>query len=533
MLTLRYFSCVIALCAIGCNTLFGVEEGVPRVKHEGGSAGEGAAGEGAAQCKTNAECLETSGEDRPSACVNGSCVPLITEECPLLLPQIDRQWLANLKSTDPEPLIFGAFAHVPTDALVSIPSQNYDLSLNDLTQIVGGLPAAGGKSRKVLALVCRNVYDDPAGLDRAVDHLVTDLSVPAIIAGLETLDFERAFARSADRHVFFMNPYGAEANADVNGDGLIWSMLPAAKDLAPTYEPLLSQTIDHLRGTGALEADEKARVALVYDEDYRAPFELAHAVMDVIEFNGKSALDNTKDGYFKSYSIQSQALSSQTLDYTAVIDDLIDFAPHVVISLATKEFPSDFMFLLEYAGKPTYLLGPWNYHDDNVTYLTSVIGDLRPRIIGTNYAAATDPTVYDAYVAHYAATFPGQAGTEGYENHYDAGYYLLYAAIAAGARATLTGPDLTTGMRRLLGGSSAFAVGPTDLPDASRQLRTPSNSITLNGAMGPPDFDAATGVRHDSSTVWCVGPDLAVHADVLRLDGDGNLTGDFSCFPFP
>jgi hypothetical protein len=515
-----------------CNSVLHVDEGSPRSPS---GAEAGSTGDPGGECKTSAECLEASGEFDPSACVAGRCVKLLTDDCPLVLPQTDRQWVDNLKSTDPEPVIVGIFSSVPpSGTLFSLLSENYDLPLSDLTHAVGGLPAAGGKHRKVVAVVCRNIYPSPEALDAAVDHLAGELAVPGIIAGLATTDFERAFARSAEHHVFFMNPYGGEVNADLTGDGLIWSMLPAAKDLAPTYGPLLERTIEHLHDIGSLGPDEPVRVALVFDHDYRPSSDLAQALTDVIQFNGGSVAENTQNGYFRSYSIASQVLSSQPLDDSSAVSDLLDFAPHIVISEATDEFPIDFMPALElYAKlKPTYLLGPWNYQDLNVTYLATAIEGLQARIIGTNYAAAVDQTVYDAYHAHFAAAFPSDASANGYENFYDAAYYLLYAGIAAGTKVPLVGPDLTLGMRRLLSGRSEFAVGPEDLPGAYKALQTPNETITLNGAMGPPDFDD-TGARHDSSTVWCLMPDRSVKIDVLRLNSEGSLEGDFPCFSLP
>src|SRR6185503_2965802 len=118
------------------------------------------------------------------------------------------------------------------------------------------------------------------------------------------------------------------------------------------------------------------------------------------------------------------------------------------------------------------------------------------------------------------------------ENHYDAAYYLIHAAAAAGSVTPLIGSDLVNGMRRLLSGRLSFSVGPEDLLPAFLELETPGSSIVLNGAMGPPNFDPATGARDEPGSVWCVDAQRNLHADVLRLDSDGDLVGDFPCFDF-
>jgi hypothetical protein len=87
-------------------------------------------------------------------------------------------------------------------------------------------------------------------------------------------------------------------------------------------------------------------------------------------------------------------------------------------------------------------------------------------------------------------------------------------------------------MRRLLSGRLTFSVGPDDLLPAFLELETPGSSIVLNGAMGPPNFDPATGARDEPGSVWCVDAKRSLHTDVLRLDSAGNLSGDFPCFEF-
>ena len=158
--------------------------------------------------------------------------------------------------------------------------------------------------------------------------------------------------------------------------------------------------------------------------------------------------------------------------------------------------------------------------------------ELAPGIAGVNFAAAEDQTVYEAYQTRFDAAFPSHAGTHGYENYYDAAYYLIYSAAAAGKISPLTGADLASGMQRLLSGRYSFSVGPDDFVPAFVALEEPGSGIVLNGAMGPPNFDPATGARVEPGTVFCVGKSRRLSMDVLRLDAQGQLTGTFPCFDF-
>ncbi len=524
-----------------CNSILGIEEATPRPEATGNVGNDAYPA-----CTTNAECLAETGEYDPSACVSGSCVKLLTPDCPLLLPQTGSNWLKNLRSSDPDPVIFGVFSDVPA-SLYSDRARNIDLAFTEVTRAVGGLPGANGKRRPILAVVCKNHYEAPELFDAAVDHLIDDLGVPGILSMLDTVNLLHAFERAGHRrHVFFMSALGSEqAVADLTDDGLIWAELPGGAALAPTYAPLLDLTIEHLHNTGALGDNEKVRVALVRADDYVVLAELATAVTSVIEFNGKSAQDNAPD-YFRAFSISSAAPATKAPDYSEAIQGLRDFAPHVVISAAASEFFDVFIPALESSMSthpPTYLLslGNYNYFIDTTLARAPMQCDaevtpscnVKTRMIGVNYAAAADPALYDAYLARFDAAYPASAGMQGYENYYDAAYHLIYAAAAAGPVSPLIGADLAQGMRRLLAGRLEFDVGPDDLPGAYVALQTPNSSITLNGTMGPPDFDPDTGARVSPGTVFCIDSASVDHADVLRLDGEGHLVGDFPCFPFP
>jgi hypothetical protein len=521
-----------AFCAslTACNTLVGVSEGTPRP--EGESAGDPSAG-----CTNNAECVERTGEFDPSACVDGACVKLFTPECPFLLPQTDRAWLANLRASEPDPVIFGVFAIIP-GWVYGTSARNYDLALIEINRAVGGLPSAGGNRRPIVALVC-NAKADQARFDVAIDHLIDELKVPGILAGLETTDLIHAFERRGrDRHVFFLSPVSAEKSlVELDDGGLVWNMLPGGAAVAQVYRPLLDLTLEHLRKTGALAEEEEARVAVVRADNVAHLAETATALTELIEFNGESAEANAPD-HFRAFSISSPVVGEVDEDYSTVIRELIDFSPHVIISATANEFPDAIMPALELENpktRPFYLLSTWNYHDGTLFDLASTFkaAGLQSRMLGVNFAGATDKTTYDGYQARFDALNPSQ-GIVGYENYYDAAYYLFYAAAAAGPVSPLIGPDIALGMKRLLAGRPAFEVGPEHLPAAYLALQSPDVSVTINGTMGSPNFDPKTGARFTAGTVWCIdGERLTMPTDVLRLDASGELVGEVPCFAFP
>jgi hypothetical protein len=181
--------------------------------------------------------------------------------------------------------------------------------------------------------------------------------------------------------------------------------------------------------------------------------------------------------------------------------------------------------------KPFYLLSPYHFNNPALTPLLQGTPNVRTRMVGVNVASAVDQTLYNTYKISYNAAYSG--GQLGYENYYDAAYYMIYSAAAAGNVPSLTGDDLARGMGRLLSGQ-AFGVGQMDIPQALGVLQSSSQAkITLNGTDGPPTWDPGTGGKVGPGSVWCVDNTSKQRADVLRYDDTSKtLTGTFptACF---
>jgi hypothetical protein len=157
---------------------------------------------------------------------------------------------------------------------------------------------------------------------------------------------------------------------------------------------------------------------------------------------------------------------------------------------------------------------------------------LRTRVLGVNHASAKDPTLQAAYLQRFKKAFPDAADYIGYENFYDAMYYLLYAFVGAGNVATYGGADVARGFKRLLSGLRVD-VEPLQIANGTAALQNPNATIELHGVMGPPNFDPGSGARHSEGSVWCVNANMQYADDVLRLDeAKTALEGDFPCYAF-
>lgn len=496
-------------------------------------------------CEDNAQCIDENQTE--SVCVKatadsrrGECVNLTTEQCPYILPLEPRNFALDTLRND-NPLILGVF----TTRALSSNLYNYDMALREVEAAYEGLSTQGGETRKTLMVSCnakRVDAPDPANFDRdldaAMDHLIR-LKVPGVASDMEASDLKRVFEQKGRAaNMFFMSSQEADRALPVQDDDLLWQILPGGLSLGRSYRPIVERTLAYLTGSGALTGP--ARIAQINAPDIRLFGDLEAALLDDqtgIVFNGKTALENQlQDDNYRAMQTPS-ASADATADLSPTVEALLEFKPHIIISLGSEEFLQKILPQLESqwaaraAGqaRPFYILSPYQYR--RPVLISTINGNLtlRQRLIGLNAPASGSANLYNAYIARFRNFYSQASNYEGLENYYDAAYYLLYAAAAARPGPT-DGLSLANGMLRLTSGPT-FPVGPVNMPEAFQALRSGSAaSITLEGLMGLPRFDERGG-RNDPGAVWCIDSSMNYAVDVLKYDdASGTMQGDFPCF---
>jgi hypothetical protein len=462
-----------------------------------------------AGCQSNAECIDQEGDGfRPYACMDRACVSLLSSECPTILPQENELAVTNLREDD-DTLILAGTGVIDDTAVLDVRLMNYDLALTELETYVGGLGAGG---RQVVMLGCKATYDSNEELDRMMTHLTDTIRVPGLIAAMEAEDLQRAWTEKGDAaDLFFMSPLDSDPTlATLMDRGLMWHIGPGADIVARAYAPLLTRVIQHLAVTGTV------KVATVLTADDR----FLNNVMLTLEsppaqyglfFNGMSVAQNRSADNYLGVSVSAASAAAQ-------VQELVAFEPTVIVSAADSTFLQAVIPAIE-AGwhegvaRPFYVLSPLNYNDPALEELIVTDTTLATRMLGVNWAAAPDTTAYDAYVGRWQFAFPASRDMLGYENFYDAAYYLIYAAAAAGQNLQ-SGANIAQGMSRLLTGP-AYSVGPDRMGQAMGILSVPSASIRLDGTLGPPDFNL-DGTRNSPGSIWCIDSGGVYHPDWLR-----------------
>jgi hypothetical protein len=333
-------------------------------------------------------------------------------------------------------------------------------------------------------------------------------------------------------------------------------MLSGANALSVSYQPLLDMTRTHLEHLGAIGSSEDLKLALVTATDQTFLADTSDYIVNNVQYNGKSVVLNASDSTctlpssdpspcFEPINVVS-AYTDASDPQTDAIQALLDYAPHVIVGSTATEMLSKIIPGVE-AGwdsatggqdRPFYLLGAFEFFEPAMPSLLvndqSVMAGkvaLANRILGVNWPAAEDTTLFDAYQLRYQGEYGAQTGC--CENHYDAAFYLMYAVAAA--HQPLTGPQIAAGMLRVTTGTTEVDVGPgSQMTTAINSLHSDTSyKVKLIGAQGPPNWDES-GARNDPASVWCVNSVGNYKSDQLRYNPSSmQLDGTVSCFTFP
>jgi hypothetical protein len=516
----------------------------------GDSAGAGAisgmAGNGGSapqpECTTNEQCISAH-VDQPYLCKDGSCLALTSTDCPVLLPTgttLDLLRTAN-------PIVVGGYANMsnPQDPHDSLAVINWDLAFNEFnTATLGGLPnKAGGDPRPVLALICQS---GAADITPSLTFLTEQVAVPAILSTLSTdklfsaFNFTQApeYSAAGGQPVLFLSTGSADLRlANLSDDGLVWHMLGDPRLLAATTVGLLNKMVQKVNAARMNAGEDTVavplRVTLVYSDDatmtdlfsvLTTP-DAAHPET-LLTFNGKSAISQIASGDFREVKIQS-AKKYTTPDVSNAITDLENFPPHIIVALATSEFPKTVIPSIENywianqrpgkLARPFYLASHFLYNTPELQTVAGQFSNTMPiklsdRLVGVNYAEAQDAhskQLYDSYQGRLQSSYQGALQLAGTENYYDGAYSVLYSLAAAyAARAAPTGNDVRNGLQGRVfssnGAAQSVDIGPAALGGTVGKMSSLTYQMALWGTMGAPDFDRTSGTRLSATSAWCM-----------------------------
>jgi hypothetical protein len=494
-----------------------------------GHAGEaGWAGEGGApndRCSSHAECIDRH-DGEAFICRKAACVPVTTDECPLLLPR--RGALNYLRRGSP--MLLGGFANVEAPFFEDTATVNWDMAFSEFHG------AADLGERPVVAVVCNS---SDADFMPALRHLTLELGVPGVLSTLppekllEAHDFtiDPAYASKDGEYVFFLADNAADFRlASLVDRGLVWHMLGSPHLLATTMAGLVRYIEPHVK------AQRVENYALTGLDDPAGPLRLTlltsrePSLLDVdsVLTSGEVESPNTNLTFNGEFAVLQPELFRRAGIETAA-DEILANPPHIVVALLGPEV-ADVILAVESAWglsapsqgvmRPFWVLYDNASHAAELPSTLAALEQLTPppsaRLVGASFARSQEDqaqVLYGAYQSRLVAFYreerlaPMLAGTHA---DYEAAYAMIYASIAASATGSAVGAlDLMDALKnRVFSPSSEVTVniGPKDVYRTKITLGDPTNNVALYGTMGAPIFERSSGTRDMGTSAWCLEP---------------------------
>lgn len=509
---------------------------------------------GAPKCKVNTDCPKNSkGSDQicvlpadPSS--GGTCVPLVTDECPYLLGDIGKLSRNDL-------VVYGGFANINASTPFNDPViASYRLALTEFSNAAGLPPGGGGSpNRRPIQMVLCNA--DPSLIETGIDHLI-NLEVPGIVSYFSPSNLSTYFPKLRDAHIFVVNPGGATA-ALVNAtdtNSLIWHLLGPPSDLSPAYPLTLKHLEPFYRAQYSIAGATPIRVMVITANTQQDLAVGANFIND-LKFNGDMTAASQDGTNYKSITVASLEANGAAV-YDNDISTVLTFKPNIIIALTTGEYESKIMPGIEAvwdtdprtAGTPhpSVIMGQRNATQPYIDFiqtatLTQAEKKARTkRFVGVQFAAAKDRTQYNLYLnrIHSNTDLQDVKGIEYTENYYDAMYWLAYGTAESGP-AALTGDNIASSVRKMLSGQTQVLTGD---PATYFTTLSQGGNVSFLGASGPPDFDSPRGYRHSVGSLFCFGFNSASDTAYLVYDTfrynpdtqalDANSPNEF-CFKYP
>jgi branched-chain amino acid transport system substrate-binding protein len=456
-----------------------------------------------ADCTTSQECIDAAG-GAPSACIDNECVTLTTSACQEVVPEE--------AIGDDDTIFVGWMGPLTGDfESIGVPMKRaVELALEEIVTFNNGLPGGADGARRKLAMIACHDLDDPIAV---AEHLTNKVKVPVIIgpafSGI-TLDVSTEVTIPAGTLIVSPSATSpaisdlddAPAGAPEGAAGLVWRTAPSDALQAIPLSYLVGQLETRIRTEQALMPSDNIKVSAASKGDAYGQG-LINSLTDVVTFNGQNVTDNLADNAFQSQQYPDP--STEMVDFSSYVNNIISFEPHLVLPLGTNEGITEIMGGTE-AGwpstpppeRPLYLF-PDGGRLDELLAATKSDADLRGRVKGT--VPGKQGANYQSFALRFENRW-GQAPGTFTENAYDAAYLIAYAIVATG-EVRPTGAQIAEGLTKTTGGQTDVVAGPNEL-NAGFNAMSSGGAIDYDGASGPLDFDIEKGEAAADIDIWCV-----------------------------
>lgn len=478
-------------------------------------------------CVSNASCLVES-QGKPAICRrdSGKCVALETAQCHVLAEKTDFEndetiWLGAMYPERDKSSAYGR------EAMLTV-----DLARRDFSSLTGGLPPLkpGGRPRPIAVVAC----DDTDDYERAAQHLIDVVGVPAIQGfgrSKEVLDL--ASRHFIPKGIFALASNTASMLSSIHHapgqPRLVYRVTSHAGVSVPPRVAVVRDIIEPgLRRKGGLLAPgEKLKIAMLRSENVSGTSH-TDALVDALA-KRPSATGLTND-VIRPFVFKDSMTSDLGANEEKIIDDVIAFAPHVVIdggapeeacALIEKNWPA------RESHRPWYVVSH-GLNSEPMRELALMHPTVPKRLFSANIYSSS-PAVRK-FVVHYNGFYHENQSIEDLNAApYDAFYVFAYAAMSLG-QTPLTGTNLAHAVKRLLPPGDPVDVGPSGILHAFKLLAAGGN-IDLSGAQTSLDFDLESGDTSCDFEVNCFDRKTrnSISGGLIFRAHTGKLEGKWQC----
>jgi branched-chain amino acid transport system substrate-binding protein len=291
------------------------------------------------------------------------------------------------------------------------------------------------------------------------------------------------------------------AITDEADDGFLWRTSPSDTVQAEMMKFLVADVEKVLHDAGVLADGQKAKIAMPTKDD-SAGTGLANAARSV-NADSPTPAPKLDPGLNDVYPDPD----TKTVNWQPYIQNILDYAPHIIVAMGTSEFATSMMPSIESEWE-TSKYHPWYVlpEGDRFGGLADLVArnpgsDLNQRIIGTAPGARRS-ALYTGFEASFEGTLQHPPGNLA-EFGYDAAYLVAYA-IAIADQLAPTGRELRDAMKLMSClDKTKVPAGPDRFGFYFRKAQT-DKCINFDGASGPLDFDNDSGEALSDIGMWCV-----------------------------
>lgn len=488
---------LVALAASGCALV--VDTSTEQCEVDGDCAAKGPGFEGLVcttekicgrqACTRHSECAERFGATSVCRASDSTCTRTL-DDCYRVVPEgiLESESAILIGFMGP---LQGAFASYGAPLL-----EGAELALTELETRANGLPAMGDGPRRHLGmLVC---HDNDEGEDVIVaEHLAREVQVPAIIGpAFSGVTLRVTTGVTIPAGVLTLSASATSPDITSLGD-LVWRTAPSDK-IQATPLALLARAALSAPALAPLPGSESARVAMaVRDDSYGNG--IADPVFLEMRRLGVSVASDERSLLRINYDPAASAA-----DWSAVVEQISAFRPHVVIGLGTNELGKDLLPGIERtwqdgAPRPKYLL-PEGGRVDELIEAVRARPELAQRILGTAPGARRSDA-YAAFSGRFRGNYAKAPGNLA-EFAYDAAYLLAYAVAIADEFAP-AGSELAAALEKVTCREGTNVPAGPDGFTRFFEAAARDGCIDFDGVSGPLDFDSSIGEAPSDIALWC------------------------------